>query len=209
VRSRVRVLVALVATVAGLGLASCADDDEASPNTPRAADRQGNASLPQQDPALVSEGSPGRLVREYWRYLMSGTLPAAIALYDEQVRARVGVASLAGALNEQVFSLRGSTRPVVVSREPTEAGIWVTTVARSREGSDSRVSFILRRDGAGSWRIVYDTATAFALPSYETGRVQNATDPGASEPGPKALAAAALVAERYRTALFTSDGRLR
>jgi hypothetical protein len=192
-----------------LALTSCLGEDGSTENSPAGAAGPDRDSAIRQDPELVGAGSPGRVVQQYWRYLRSGIVPTAIALYDDEVRRRVGVATFAGAMSEQEYVLRGTSEPVVVRREDTEAGALVTTVTRQRDRSNLRTSFILRRDQGGRWRIVYDTVMSRALPGFETTRVQNETAPGAGSPGPDAFAAGASVAERYGTALFTDDGRLR
>jgi len=192
-----------------LVLGACAGDDDGPASSSGSAQGSTQVELPRQDPELVSVGSPGHAVERYLRYLRLGAVPAAVAEYDATVRTQVGVPSLAGAMFDQQYVLRGASSPVVLTAENTEVGTLLTTVARHRDGAALRASFVLRRVPGEGWRLVYDTLMASALPGFETTRVQNRVDPDADTPGGAALAAGASVAERYRTALFTENGALR
>lgn len=147
--------------------------------------------------ALVTERSPASVVMTFIQDLRDGAGPALLPVYDSRIPDRVGKGDVLGAL-QVMTGLVAGTEPVVTRQRKTRAGQLVVVRLLRTVGSDTRYSFLLRRDEQ-RWKIVYDSLMVQGLQSYVSSRVAR----GSTTPSPAAARAAArAVADMQLATLY-------
>lgn len=150
--------------------------------------------------ALEKPNSPASVVMTFIQDLREGAGPALYTVYDSRIPDRVGKGNVLGAL--QVMSgITAGTRPVVTRRRKTSAGELVVVRLLRTVGSDSRYSFLLRREGK-RWKIVYDSLMVQGLQSYVSSRVSGS----AGQQTGKATQAAARAVLDMQLATLHEEG---
>ncbi len=155
---------------------------------------------PQSEAAKASLRRPtsaAATVIDFWRYVGTGALLPAQALYDEEVAAAVG--EYFGAALAAQHPTASGLELHVYDVERTSQGTIVYAEALAGDGNKGQWSFFLRRE-AGRWRLVYDSFTAGAINFYVQQQVQRRIDPKAKTPSPEALDRAERVVTRFREA---------
>jgi hypothetical protein len=146
-------------------------------------------------PQLRKAGEPGEPIEKVWRFTREGAVPLAVLEYADDVRARVGVGPMAGALANQQGSLDG-LELATISSERTRLGTLLEVQGKRNDGAVFNYSYLLqRRDGA--WRIVYDSFLSFSMNSYLTSGTRGGQGPDLAP------------LEAFRSALFDERGRPR
>ncbi len=118
--------------------------------------------------ALTKDAGPASVVLTFVEDVRDGAGPALLPFYDSRISHRIGSENMVGAL-QVMTAITATTRPVVTRSRKTRAGELVVVRLLRTDGSDSRYSFLLRRDGR-SWKIAYDSLMLQGLQSYVTTR---------------------------------------
>jgi len=203
----------LAAVVAGAALmtAGCGRDlDGAKVATTSEVSRTSAVSLSAEQQAairtsqaLTKQGGAAAVVLSLVEDLRDGAGPALLPFYDSRISHRIGTANMIGAL-QVMTAITATTRPVVTRSRRTRAGELVVVRLLRTEGSDSRYSFLLRRDGR-SWKIAYDSLMLQGLQSYVTSRESR----DAGKPSSEATRAAARAVTEMQLATLDEPPRTR
>lgn len=144
--------------------------------------------------ALTKDRSAASVVMTVIEDLRDGAGPALFPVYDSRIPDRVGRGNVLGALQAMSGIIAGA-QPVVARRRKTTGGELVVVRLLRTEGSDSKYSFLLRRNGQ-RWKIIYDSLLAQGLQSYVTNRESG----GSGTPSPAATRAAARAVTKLQLA---------
>lgn len=203
----------LAAVVAGAALvtAGCGRDlDGAKVATTSEASRTSEVSLSAEQQAairrsraLTKDAGPASIVLTFVEDVRDGAGPALLPFYDSRIAHRIGPENMIGAL-QVMTAITATTRPVVTRSRTTRAGDLVVVRLLRTDGSDSRYSFLLRRDER-SWKIAYDSLMLQGLQSYVTTR----ESPNSGKPSPEATRAAARAVTAMQLATLDEPPRAR
>ena len=151
--------------------------------------------------ALTKDAGPAAVVLAFVEDVRDGAGPALLPFYDSRISHRIGPENMIGAL-QVMTAITATTRPVVIRSRETRAGELVVVRLLRTEGSDSRYSFLLRRDGR-SWKIAYDSLMLQGLQSYVTTRESR----NAGKPSSEATRAAARAVTAMQLATLDEPPR--
>ena len=184
---RIRGVLAAVVVGAALMTAGCGRDmgDAKVATTPGVSLSDEQQAAVRTSRALTKDGNPASVVMTFIQDLRDGAGPALLPFYDSRISHRIGSENMIGAL-QVMTAITGTTQPVVTRSHSTRAGELVVVRLLRTEGSDSRYSFLLRRDDR-EWKIAYDSLMVQGLQSYVTSRESGS----AAKPSPEATRAAA------------------
>lgn len=200
---RVRGVLAAVVASAALMTAGCGRDlNDAKVATTGVSLSAEQQAAVRASRALATDGSPASVVMTFVQDLRDGAGPALFPVYDRRIPDRVGKGDVLGAL-QVMSSLTAGTQPVVTRTRKTRVGELVVVRLLRTQGSDSRYSFLLRRDGP-RWKIVYDSLMVQGLQSYVTSRVSR----GSSTPSAAASRAAARAVSDMQLATLDQPPRI-